>query len=141
MTDLDNLCEYFIWWPDKDKDMNTQVCPNWAPSGRIAFDNEDDKDKEEIPSIYIRLCEEHLTEILRRSKPRPKPEPGKEKYYRVRRFTVDQDMDTEEGEIVKEGYDYRGDGYVNELLSVDSNEKEKDKYRYLLENVRPPDKK
>jgi hypothetical protein len=50
-------------------------------------------------------------------------------------------MDTEEGEIVKEGYDYRGDGYVNELLSVDSNGKEKDKYRYLLEKVQPPEKK
>ena len=28
MTDLDNICEYFIWWPDKDnKDSNKQVYP------------------------------------------------------------------------------------------------------------------
>jgi hypothetical protein len=24
MTYLDNICEYFIWWPNKDKDPNTQ---------------------------------------------------------------------------------------------------------------------
>ena len=85
-----NICEHFIWWPDKDKgDPSKQVCPNWAPSGRFAFDNEDydenDNESKEPKQIYIRLCEEHLSEILGRSKPRPKPKPGKKKYYRLRR--------------------------------------------------------
>ena len=44
------------------------------------------------------------------------------------------------GEIVKEGYDYRGDGYLNESVSVNSNEKEPYKYRYLIEEVQPPEK-
>jgi hypothetical protein len=55
MTDLDNLCEYFIWWPDKDKDPNKQVCPNGAPSGRWMFDDEDDENNK----IFIRFCPEH----------------------------------------------------------------------------------
>lgn len=139
----DNICEYFIWWPDKnkDKDPNKQVCTNWAPSGRFRFDNEDyveNDDKSEEPEyLYIRLCQEHLTEIRQRSKPRPKPLPGKEKYYRVRRYTVDQVMDGT-GEIVKEGYDYRGDGYINESISIELNEdeEEKDKYRYFIEEVK-----
>jgi hypothetical protein len=37
----------------------------------------------------------------------PKPKPDKLKYYRVTKYTVDQDMDGT-GEIVKGGYDYRG---------------------------------
>ena len=136
MTDLDNICEYFIWWPDKDKDPNRQVCPNWAPNSRWMFDDEDDENNK----IFIRLCPEHLTEIFRRSKPRPRPEPDRLKYYRVTKYTVDQDMDGS-GEIVKEGYDYRGDGYVNESMSVHRNEKEPHKYRYLIEEVQPPEKK
>lgn len=135
MTDLDNICEYFIWWPDKDKDPNKQACPNWAPSGRWMFDDEDDENNK----IYIRLCPEHLTDIRRRSKPRPRPKPDKLKYYRVTKYTVDQDMEGT-GEIVKEGYDYRGDGYVNESISVHSNEKEPYKYRYLIEEVQLPEK-
>jgi len=67
MINLDNICEYFIWWPDKDKDPNIQVCPNWAPSGRWIFDDEDDANNK----IFIRLCPEHLTEICCRSKPMP----------------------------------------------------------------------
>jgi hypothetical protein len=51
MTDLDNICEYFIWWPDKDKGPNKQDCPNWAPSGRWMFDDEDDENNK----IFIRL--------------------------------------------------------------------------------------
>ena len=94
------------------------------------FDDEDDENNK----IFIRLCPEHLTEILRRSKPRPRPKPDKLKYYRVTKYTVDQDMDGT-GEIVKEGYDYRGDGYLNESMSVHSNEKEPYKYRYLIEEV------
>ena len=113
MTDLDNICEYFIWWPDKDKNLNKQVCPNWAPSGRWMFDDEDDENNK----IFIRLCPGHLTEIHRRSKPRPKPKPDKLKYYRVTKYTVDQDMDGT-GEIVKEGYDYRRDRYVNEFFII-----------------------
>jgi hypothetical protein len=136
MIDLHNICEYFIWWPDKDKDPNKQVCPNWAPSGRWMFEDEDDENNK----IYIRLCPDHLTEICRRSKPRPRPRPDKLKYYRVTKYTVDQDMDGT-GEIVKEGYDYHGDGYLTELLSVNSNEEEKYKYRYLIEEVHPPEKK
>lgn len=135
MTDLDNICEYYIWWPDKDIDPNNRVCPNWAPSGRWMFDDEDNENNK----IFIKLCPEHLTEIRRRSKPRPRPKPDKLKYYRVTKYTVDQLVDGS-GEIVKEGYDYRGDGYINESLSVHFSEKEPDKYRYLIEEVRPPEK-
>lgn len=62
MTDLDNICEYYIWWPDKDKDPNKQVCPNWAPSNRFMLDDEDD----EHNKIFIRLYLDHLAEIRRR---------------------------------------------------------------------------
>ena len=41
--------------------------------------------------------------------------------------------------IAEEGYDYREDGYLNESISVDSNEKEPDKCRYLIEEVQPPE--
>jgi hypothetical protein len=137
MTDLDHICEYFIWWPDKDKDPNKQVCPNWAPSGRFMFDDGDD----EHNKIFIRLCSDHLAEISERSKNKPRPKSDKLKYYRIRKYTIDQDIDGTGGEIVKEGYDYRGDGYMNEVLSVDSNEKEKYKYRYLLVEVSDSDDK
>jgi hypothetical protein len=136
MTDLDNICEYFIWWPDRDKDSNKQVCHNWAPSSRWMFDDDED---DENNKIFIRLCPEHLTDIQSRSKPRPRPKPGELKYYRVAKYTIDQDMDGT-GKIVKEGYVYRGDGYVNEFLLVGRNEKERYKYRYLLEEVQPPEK-
>ena len=97
------------------------------------FDDEDDENNK----IYIRLCPEHLTEICCRSKPKPRPKPDKLRYYRVTKYTVDQDMDRT-GEVVKEGYDYRGDGYVNESMSVHSDEKERYKCRYLIEEVEPP---
>ena len=64
MTDLDNICEYYIWWPDKDKDPNKQVCPNWAPSNRFMLDDEDD----EHNKIFIRLYLDHLAEIRRRDR-------------------------------------------------------------------------
>lgn len=133
MIDLDNICEYYIWWPDKDnkEDPNKQVCPNWAPSLRIAFNDEDDEDN----TIYIRLCPEHLNEIHRKSRDKPRRRPSKLKYYRVRRYSIDQDIDGT-GEIIKEGYDYRGDGYIKEMLSIrPKDEEERDKYRYVLEEV------
>jgi hypothetical protein len=43
------------------------------------------------------------------------------------------------GEIAKEGYEYRGDRYLNESMSKHSNEKEPYKYRYLIEEVQPPE--
>jgi hypothetical protein len=136
MINLGHICEYYIWWPDKDKDPNRQVCHNWAPSGRWMFGDDDHEDNE----IFIRLCPEHLTEILQRSKQRPKPKPDKLKYYRVTKYTVDQDMD-DSGEIVIEGYDYCGDEYVNEAMSIHSDEKEPHKYRYLIEEVQPSPEK
>ena len=37
--------------------------------------------------------------------------------------------------------DSSGDGYLNESISQQSNEKEPYKYRYLIEEVQPPEKK
>jgi len=99
------------------------------------FDDEDDENNK----IFIRLCPEHLTELLCRNKPRPRPKPDKLKYYRVTKYTVDQDMDGN-GEIVKEGYDHRGDGYINESMSVHRKEKEPHKYRYFIKEVQLSEK-
>lgn len=78
--------------------------------------------------------------MLHKCKPRPRATPNKLKYYRVTKCTVDQDIDGS-GKIGKVGYDYRGDEYVNEAMSVHSNEKEPHKYRYLIGEIQPPPEK